>query len=281
MACVDAAGAAKGTHSGNIAWLNRLHGENREVFARHCEALRGAITQAQKDAVDQLIPIMLAEKTSIPALRVRLGRATWRQIHHATEATNLLRALVWLRFQGDVSWAEIVAIPPHHLRSCRNALDWPTGRFAAHHAPQGQFHKFAMLYRDVVKMGVRPRAHWTPARLRRERDKLFAEAKITEADATRWASALEHQIGAFHFVRLCSDRDLVTEGVAMRHCVASYADAARAGQACVFRCTGPERATLSIGQDGTVELRGFANAKVSRACMGASAALAAEVFQTV
>ncbi|MEL6573138.1 MAG: hypothetical protein AAFQ64_15860 [Pseudomonadota bacterium] len=261
-----------------IEWIKRLPADGKAWFLRHGERLQEAVASAQEDATDQLVPIMLAEGSAVPALRAALGRATWRKFHHASEATNLLRALVWMRFQGEVTWSEIAALPPEHLRSCRNAFDWPTGRYAAHHAPAGQFHKFAMLYRDVVKLGVAPKAHWTPTRLRRERDRLFRKAKIAEANPELWASKTQYCVDGFTFTLLCSDRALVAEGISMRHCVASYIDAARADLSRVFVCTGPERATLRIDRDGGFELRGFANAEVSQPCARAAAHIRRLVF---
>ncbi len=274
--CADV--AIGGDATIEIPWLDRLHGESRQAFVRHVSRLRKDIAQAQRDSVHQVIPIMLAEGKTVPELRAMLGRATWRKIHHDSESTNLLRALIRLRFEEQVSWAGLVEVPTHHLRSCRNAFDWSTAAFASQHAPAGHFHKFAMLYRDVVKMGVTPRPHWTPARLKRERDQLFSAAKIAEADPAPFAKTRQWTVGDYAFTQLCSDRALVTEGIAMRHCVASYTDAARADESRVFRCEGPERATLRFDRDGGFELRGYANADVSPACFEAAVLLHAQIF---
>lgn len=260
-------------YDASLAWIERLPEPIGVAFERGLADLSDSVKLAEQDGLNQLIPVMLAAAQPVPALRLSVGRTTWRQIHHATEAINLLRSLVWLRFDGVVTWQEIVAIPSHHLRSCRNAYDWPTGQFAAQHAPEGGFQKYAMLYRDVVKLGATPQPHWTPARFRREKDRLFSASRISDADPARWATPATFRYDGFTFTRLCSDRDLVTEGIAMRHCVASYAATARAGTTLVFRCEGRERATASLTPDLAIELRGFANADVSAACLAAARAL--------
>ncbi|MEL6640736.1 MAG: hypothetical protein AAFP98_05395 [Pseudomonadota bacterium] len=259
------------------SWLTRMHGGPREVFEKSFDVMAEAVAVARRDRLEQLIPIILAERKSVPELRKTLGKATWRRIHHADTGTNLLRALVWLRHQQEAIWSDIAMVPDHHLRSCRNVIDWETGQFAATHAPEGEFQKYAMLYRDVIKLGVRPRPQWSPARVRRERDRRFSQSKIKQASAVSWAPSFICQIGDFRFSRLCDDRALVTEGIAMRHCVASYRDDARTGSAVVMRCEGAERATLRFSSVESFELRGFANADVSESCVAASL-IARKVF---
>lgn len=254
----------------SLGWLMRMHGAARHFFENGLRPIVGVVQQALDDGLDHLVPVLAATRSTVPALRREVGKAVWRRIHHGSLDVNILRALTYDRHRGTATWAEIVAIPDHHLRSCRNAIDWPTARFAAMNAPDGQFQTYAMLYRDVVKLGLSPKPSWTVKRMKRERDALFRQARIAEADPTPWAAPCAEDHGALRFTRLTSDRAIVVEAVAMRHCVATYLESARAGQISVWRCEGAERATLMFGATGGMELRAFANGEVSAVCHAAA-----------
>ena len=181
-----------------------------------------------------------------------------------------MRALIWLRYEGDADWVQIVRLPDVHLRSCRNALDWPTARFAARMAEPGKFLQTAMLYRDTVKLGGCPDSKWSLHRLKREYDLLSVNAAIENASARPWATPFETSDGPYQFTRLISDRDLVREGKLQRHCIATYREAARDGACVVMKCTGAERATMRFSQGDVHEINGFGNGPVSAECSGAA-----------
>lgn len=251
-------------------WFVPLHGHYRQFFMERLSAMQGAVAQLHADGLAQITPVLLVTGKTVAQLRAELGRAAWRRIHHDTEATNFLKCLIWLKYQGDASWADICALPRVHLRSCRNAIDWPTAKFAAHLATPGQFAQVAMLYRDTLKIGGDPKSSWNLPRLRREHDSLAAELSIKRASPAIWAEPFEYQTAGFLFRRLISDRDLVQEGKRQRHCLAAYIQDARAGQCVSMACTGRERATLRFGQKGDWELSSFANGPVSEDCAHAA-----------
>lgn len=264
-----------------LAWFGRLHGDARDQFLFRARAMPETIREILDDRLQHLLPVILIEGDSIPALRRRIGRANWRKIHHASEHTNFLRSLIRLRFGCQAKWADIVALPEHHLRSCRNAVDWPTAQFAGRLAQPGQFLQTAMLYRDVVKMGGRPDQNWSYTRLKRAHGKLSVTAAIAAADPAIWCDPFTFDADGYSFVQLVSDRDFVTEGKSLRHCVATYRAQARDGSCVVMRCTGEERATLRFDRTGDLEVSGPANSTVSSRCKAASEKARASYFQHV
>ena len=253
-----------------LDWLNTLAGNPRTFFDQRLLRMQGDVATALGDGLPQLVPLILSLQDDVPRLRQRLGRAVWRRVHHASIETNFMRSLVWLRFEGVAGWDQIVNLPEHHLRSCRNAIDWPTGLYAAHAAAPGKFSQIAMLYRDTVKMGGAPKLTWSLQRLKREHDRLSVRSAIAGASQERWASPFLFSCGDYEFVRLTSDRDFVREGKLQRHCIATFRADARAGKCVVMQCSGPERATFLFGTDSDYELSGFANTPVSEACLAAA-----------
>lgn len=258
------------------AWFAPLRGEYRAFFQGRLQAQQPAIAQLVRDGLPQLIPIVLTTGQNVTRLRSEMGRATWRRFHHASETENFLRCLIWLKYRTEAGWREIAQIPRVHLRSCRNAIDWRTARFAAHFAAVGTFSQVAMLYRDTLKMGATPRPTWSLQRLKREHAKLAVQIAIQTACDIPWAAPFEYVANRHTFRRLVSDRDFVTEGKNQRHCVAAYLEDARSGACVVMACTGDTRATFRFAtvpenaQDW--ELSGFANVPVSTACAKAAQA---------
>ncbi|SFI25762.1 PcfJ domain-containing protein [Jannaschia pohangensis] len=251
-------------------WYSRLCGQHRSFFAGRLSLLHDAVLAARRDGLEQLVPIILALGVDVAEIRAQLGRHVWRKLHHADEDVNFRRVLIWLRFEGGAAWDEIVTVPQTHLRSCRNAVDWPTARYAARLADVGRFLQVSMLYRDTIKMGGAPRDGWSLKRLKREHDRRAVSLAINDADSGTWAPAYTVTVGDYVFTRLTSDRDLVREGKTQRHCVATFREDARRGACVVMACTGAERATLRFGRSGDRELGGFANSQVSAECLAAS-----------
>ncbi len=247
-------------------WFERLRGKDRDFFSQRFAKMANDVRDAHRDGLDQLVPIILVMQQNVTRLRAQLGRSAWRAIHHASEMTNFMRALLWMKHAGKVPWTQIVEIPEHHLRSCRNAIDWPTAYFAARHATPGQFAQLSMLYRDTLRMGATPNPAWSLKRLRREHDALALRAALEDVSATPWAAPFEFEQDGYLFKRLISDRDFTFEGKVQRHCVASYREDAKAGRCIVMRCSGAERATYRFGGEDGTELRGFANADVTQKC---------------
>jgi len=265
----DAVGLADQNRSIMPDWLVPLRGEYRAFFTNRLVQMEQAVVQLHRDGLPQITPVVLATGKNVGTLRRELGRAVWRRIHHDTETSNFLKCLVWMKYKEDASWAEIDALPRTHLRSCRNAIDWPTAQFAARLAAPGRFAQVTMLYRDTIKMGGAPKPGWSLQRLRREHDRLAMGLAIKRASPVPWAAPFVAEQAGFVFTRLVSDRDFVTEGKLQRHCVAAYIAEARAGSCIAMACTGAERATLRFGKDDW-ELSGFANSDVTPACADAA-----------
>jgi hypothetical protein len=253
-----------------LPWFAALHGDSRQAFLKNLSRVRRDVVEALADGNAQVLPILICSGLGIKSFRAATCPSVWRKIHHATEQTNFLRALVWLRFHEHASWAEVVRLPEVHLRSCRNAIDWPTAKFAAHLAGPGTFSQIAMVYRDMIKMNIVPSAGWSVARLKREHAEASVGARIDAADPVVWGTPLTVLSDGFVFTRLISDRQIITEGSERRHCVGSYLKAAQMGECGVMACTGRERATLLSHANGDYELSGYANAPVSADCIRAA-----------
>ncbi len=259
-----------------LEWFQHLHGDTLSFFQSQLRAMTDVVAEVLQDGLGHLAPVLLMAGQDVSTMRRNVGRAAWRRIHHADTQTNFMRALVRHRYGEDASWPEIAALPEVHLRSCRNALDWKTARTAARLAEPGRFSQTMMLLRDVVKMGGTADRDWTLPQLKKAHSKLSTKTAIETADPTVWCRPFEFSKDGYAFQRLTSDRDFVTEGKALRHCVATYRNAARSGSTVVLRCTGRERATLRFSSEGDSEMSGFANAPVSeRSKQASKAAIAA------
>ena len=94
---------------------------------------------------------------------------------------------------------------------------------------------------------------------------------MVNSSSKPWAKPCQIDVDGFTFDRLISDRDVHAEGATQRHCVASYTYQASIGRIFIFKITGRERATLSFfKKDGIDQIKGFANAAVSKTCRRAA-----------
>lgn len=247
-------------------WFRHLFGPVKVFFADRLHSMQDDFQSAVNDGLTQIIPVLLAQGSDVSNTRQTLGKATWRKIHHASEHTNFMRSLVWLRFRTEADWHVIVNLQDDHLRSCRNAVDWQVAQYAGTYATQGRFAQTAMLYCDTVKLGGRPDCTWPLERLKREYAKRNVRNTIACADPAPWADPFSYEQNGFQFQQLISDREFVVEGNVMRHCVASYREDARTGAVYVLRCTGAERATVRFDRSGGFEISSFANGPVTQMC---------------
>lgn len=257
------------------SWLSGLHGAHRELFERRLGDMPETLVDADRDGLHHLLPVLLVTGQDVATMRRDVGRAVWRKIHHASEQTNFLRSLIWLRFEADACWGDIVNLKQAHLRSCRNAIDWQTAKLADRLAEPGRFLQVSMLYRDVVKMGGEQSKKWSLSRLKREHARLSTQCAIADADPQDWCPPFQTLQDGFTFARLTSERDFVIEGKTQRHCVGSMRDEAKKGRIVVMRCTGRERATLLIKSDKSLEVASSANGAVSDRCLAAAKAASA------
>lgn len=257
-------------------WLNLVYGAHRAFFDKRILDMSETLAAVLRNGHQHLLPVLIVTGQSVRTMRREVGKSVWRKIYHASEHTNFLRSLIWLRFRSEANWSEIVDLKEMHLRSCRNAIDWPTAIFADRLAEPGRFLQTSMLYHGVVKLGGEPVKQWSLRKLQKEHAKLSIRRAIADANPEDWCAPFETTQDGFDFTRLTSDRDFVSEGKTQRHCVASMLEEARTGSVVAMRCTGHERATLVIKSDQSIELAGMANTAVSERCMTASqAALAA------
>ena len=127
-----------------------------------------------------------------------------------------------------------------------------------------------VLVRDTIRMGGEANPAWSLRRLREEHDRLSRETARRRADPTPFAEPWRCEIDGFTFTRLVSAADFAEEGAVMRHCIAGYASAAKAGCEIAFRIEGPERASVSFATSGHVEIRGRLNARVTEPCRRAA-----------
>lgn len=261
-------------------WFRSLFGDPKDFFTHQLSTMPDVVKKAVADGNAHILPVVLACGLDVPTARQTLGRATWRKIHHANEHTNFMRSLVWLRFKSEANWHDIVDLKDCHLRSCRNAIDWPTARYAGNHAALGQFVQTAMMYCDVVKMGGQPDDAWSLAKLKRDYVKRKTSTSVAAANPEPWAVPFTFKSGGFKFERLNSDRDFILESNAMRHCVATYQEDARSEDVYFLRCTGLERATIRCDRAGTFEIRSFANGLVSKSCEAAAQVAVRQLFST-
>lgn len=254
-------------------WLQRMRGDEQYAMTSRFSLMTDAVSQAQNDSLKQLVPIITVSEKWPSALRKEMGKAVWKAYHHATEATNVKRARIWMYFNGAVSWEEIAQIKPVHLGCAvmdMRRAEWSIILYAGSKADRDQYSGIFMLWRDTVRMGLDPNPAWSVKRLKREHDALALEAAMRQHSGQIWAKPFVFEHKGYRFERLISDLDMAQEGLSQRHCVASYTGDAKRGDYVVLRITGKERATFGFGRNYYDELKGFANSEVSKDCRAAS-----------
>ena len=252
-------------------WIERRPNEERRSWAHLYSFAARKAEQALAGGLDQLVPIIVVTGKDPQVLRKEMGNAVWRKIHRASTATNVKRATIW-RYTDALTFADIVAIRPMHLfrlakvRQWANDIELQAALYAGINAERSQFFHVRMLWIDTERMGGHPKPVWSVRRLGREHDRLARAAILTETDPTPFTEPQTLHAGDFRFTRLISAADLALEGHVMRHCIASYAEAARRDEIAVFRVEGADkRATFAFSMASAWrELKGFANASVSR-----------------
>lgn len=232
-----------------------------------------------------VVPVIAHFRADVPEVRRALGPAGWRAVHHATARVNAARVDL---VRSGLDWGAVLAVPGvwrdlsdalwfrKHRRLSSVALSLAEravrGRHGSHAAPAGlDLHLYALgLAADAERMGVTLNPKWSLARLRREHDEAAERIELRRASARDWARAFAVEVDGLLFERLTSNRAMILEGRAMRHCVGSYANDAAGGFTVVFRVTGAMRATCSFvratrhGRETWIadDARGFENSEV-------------------
>ena len=228
--------------------------------------------QAEQDGIGNVAPMIVHFNADPRGIKELVGREVWRKIHHATLKSNVDR-LVLCRLAG---WTieEAMLFPTKGRRRARAFLEHGKSalllacRLARH---TDEIREFLIMAQDVQRMGGNPDPAWGRKRLRREHDALALKRAFDSCDPTPWARPWYHDVGAYSFALLKSESELAMEGACQRHCVRSYARACRAGTDVVLRIDGAKRATCSwrVG-DRAIQVKGFANSKVSAECLAAA-----------
>lgn len=240
---------------------------------RWIEATRPIVAEAISDGIGHVAPILAVYRDRPAAVRKRIGKAAWKRIHHSAERHNICRAVILLHTplnMDDVlriptgALSEALGMYQRHAQIFRLACGFATSRTTMREA--------IMLCADLRRMGGNINPAWSLNRLRREHDgaaKEWAHKKDAQ-DRIPWAEPWSIDLDGYTVTLLRSGADLRHEGRTMRHCVASYADRARAGYATIFRIDGAERATAEFSAGGMIQIQGRCNTGVRNATRGAA-----------
>lgn len=224
------------------------------------------VARAEADGIHQVAPILVAFRGGPAEVKRRIGRGLWRRVHHASLAENVARGALKLRTTLD--FTAIMAIPPALLNVAQKLHDdyGPSAcAFAVSRAKRPQVAtEVAVLVRDFRLLGGDLNPVWSLRRLNEEHDRLVRTRAVLRADPTPFAEPWSHKADGYVFTRLVSHADFEEEAMRQKHCIATYANRAKAGVEVAFRIEGRERATVSFNlKTRHVELRGARNRKVS------------------
>lgn len=228
--------------------------------------------QAEADGLGNIAPVLVRFNKSPSELRREVGGEAWKTIHHASLKSNVDRLV--LTMIGGWSFEEAMIFPAKERKAAKSYLD--LGKSVLMLACRlsrdtGDLKNQIIIARDVQRLGGQLDQSWGRKRLKREHDALVLKNIVGQSNPTPWADAWFCDVGPFSFSLLKSETELAIEGGTQRHCAGSYAKDCRAGKEVVLRVEGPERATCSwsVGDFG-IQVKGFANGKVSDACVKAA-----------
>lgn len=227
----------------------------------------GIIHRAQLDGIEHVAPILLALRCAPDEARRRVGKATWKAVHHSTLNVNVARSNVLIK--STIRLQDLIHFPRGALREVLPKLrdaDTASVVSAGHIAKnRPEFREAVMLAKDTARMGGEVNPAWSMRRLREEHDRRAMEWARAKADPTPWHDPWSEEMEGYRFTILNSFADFSAEGHVMRHCVASYAKEAKARKYIIMMIEGPERATVRFGGDPVrvLEVKSRFNAPVS------------------
>ena len=242
-----------------------------------------ARARAVEDGIPQVEPWIAHYMRPPAALREVFGAEVWRVLHHRTlmhnaAAMTLVRQsfaplglTLRLTEARAVSLAEMGASP----RGV-GITQWPRGAsllticpsrvraFAI--APDGMSVPEMIDLGDVIRDALRmmhasqiDAPDWSPRRWREEHDRLARESARRAASPKPFIEPWSMSYGDYTATLLVSPADIAEEGAVMRHCVASYAADAKAGDCRIVRMDGAYRGTLEVTRHGLRQFKGLAN----------------------
>lgn len=246
-------------------WAYRAGFSAGSGLSRFVTARAHLIRLAESDGIPQVAPILVAFDGTPEELKRRLGKSVWKRVHHSATTHNAWRASIKLSTRLD--FGTIINIPtgalPEISGMCRANSATAVTLAAGFASNRKEMRDAVMLCSHIRRMGGSVNPAWSMRRLHEEHDRLSYEWAHRKASSEQWAPSWEIEIDGYRFTRLVSDADFSAEGMAMRHCIASYASRARSGEEVAFRIEGPERASVSFGRHG-IEIKGPRNQSVSR-----------------
>lgn len=225
----------------------------------------GLIRRCDLDGIPQVAPICAALRQRPDQARASLGKGLWKKVHHSRLQDNVLRAKCVLI--TNIGLPDVMAIPVGALREvpklCARYGPGAVRATAGLAKNKVEMREMIGLVHDVRRMNGTVTPGWSMRRLREEHDKLARVWARKTASTELFAEPWCEEIDGYKFTRLISPADFAEEGLVMRHCIASYAPAAKRGREVAFRIEGPERASVSFRHSGHIELKGYMNAPVS------------------
>ncbi len=237
--------------------------------------VRGELLQAERDGLQNLMPLIILFERNPKDLKKLLGHSVWRKLAANTKTRNYLICLLAMNDAGHHKNGEIgidnkvrfladieTSVIQYFIRR-DNYREFDESEItAARHSmtfSEQNIESRLQLHREtteLLKAGNRQcPPSWSNKRLRQEHDTAVNNQIVrglTWGDDTSFAAPFIHQghvSGNFAF-RLRCERELVEEAIAQRHCVSVYLDDARAGTYAVFKIFGVERATLGVSISG-------------------------------
>lgn len=228
--------------------------------------------QAEADGLTNVAPVLVLFNAAPREVRREIGGEAWKRVHHGSLKSNV--DLLVLRMVMGWTLEEALQFPANHHRRAKSYRGvGKSALLTACRLGRGDedFRAQMIMARDVQRMGGELSPEWGRKRLKREHDALVMANVMRSADSTPWSRPWFHDVGDYSFSLLKSEAELVLEGACQRHCVSSYARAAKAGREVILRIEGAERATCSwrVG-DSHIQVKGFANTDVTPACRSAA-----------
>ncbi|WP_306150624.1 PcfJ domain-containing protein [Roseovarius sp. MMSF_3281] len=278
------------------AWVRKSGLGRSHLVLSALSLMGGTVERLEAVGGEQVVPILLWFREDVPQVRRRIGKAAWREVHHSTIHHNGKRLALMVKYGW--TFEEVMQVPAwawRYVTGCyaseayfRPAVLWAVSCPAPHSgsadARSGAVESRVTLYLDSEQMCVSVNPAWSEARMRREHDREAMEQARADADPTPWAEPWVHEVDGYRFTLLRSERDFAEEGLLMRHCIRSYASAARQMRTVVLRIEGAERGTCNMltkpfvhPSGGVVsatvridQVQGFANTSLTKAARAAA-----------
>lgn len=208
------------------------------------------VDQAVKDNTINLLPLMLEFEEDTQQLRKRFGKGLWKKLAH-TSKTRMRHLAPLLRGNTEVISLRTGILPLISLHDTKMIGIEADVMVAAKVAPRVKdFYQTFDIVRDTMIMarrqGIKLNHDWSWRRWQQEHDLLSWKIAKDRYPSNKFVEDCIFTEGGYTFTLLTSQADIASEGMQMRHCVASYAHKASQGKYAVFKIDGKERATLGL-----------------------------------